>query len=44
MDMISICKSSNIPIPTNLRLVYDLEPIRNRLVRQTRDEWKEAAS
>ncbi len=41
-DMLKVCTESNIPPPTELRYVYDLEPIQSRFLRQCREEWKGA--
>ena len=42
-DVLSLCHESNIPPPTELKYVYDLEPIQSRFLRQCREEWKDAA-
>ncbi len=42
-DLLQLCNESNIPAPTELKYVYDLEPIQERFLRQCREEWKDAA-
>ena len=42
-DFISVCKLTNIPIPTRLNLIYDLDPVRRKMELQCRDEWRDAA-
>ena len=42
-DFVNVCKTTNIPVPTRLNLIYDLEPIRRKMELQCRDEWRDAA-
>ena len=42
-DLIGVCEGINVQIPTNLRYVYDLEPIKVRILGKCREEWKDAA-
>ena len=42
-DMLKLCTQSEIPAPTELKYVYDLEPIQAKFLRQCRTEWKDAA-
>ena len=42
-DFVSVCKLTNIPVPTRLNLIYDLEPVRRKMELQCREEWKGAA-
>ncbi len=37
-DVVNICENSNIPVPTMMNFVYDLEPIQNRFIRACREE------
>ena len=41
-DVLSLCSESNIPAPTELKFIYDLEPIQERFLRQCREEWRSA--
>ena len=41
-DILEVCKESGIPAPTELKFVYDIEPIHSKLLRQCREEWKNA--
>ncbi len=42
-DLLSVCTSVAIPIPDEIRFVYDMEPIKSIMVKLNRDEWKSAA-
>ncbi len=42
-DVLKLCQESNIPAPTGLKYVYDIEPIFERILRQYRQEWKDAS-
>ena len=39
-DLLKVCTESKIPAPTELKYIYDLEPIQERFLRQCREEWK----
>ncbi len=43
-DVLKVCASIDIPMPTELRYIYDLEPIERKFLVQCRKEWKTAAS
>ncbi len=40
--MRDVCNESYIPPPTELKFVYDIKPIQSRMLRQCREEWKNA--
>ena len=42
-DALEVCNYLNIPAPTELKYVYDLEPIQRRMLVKCREEWKEEA-
>ena len=37
-DFVTVCKTTNILVPTRLSLIYDLEPIRSKMELQCREE------
>ena len=41
-DLLKVCVESKIPPPTELKYVYDLEPIQERFLWECREEWKAA--
>ena len=38
-----MCNEIKIEAPLNLRYIYDLEPVKTRILRKCREEWKDAA-
>ncbi len=42
-DMLLICTETGIPIPDEIRFVYDLVPVKRKLMIKNRQEWKDAA-
>ncbi len=42
-DLLEVCRSSDIPIPDVTRFVYDLEPVKRKMIVKSREEWKDAA-
>ncbi len=42
-DMLQVCTESEVPAPTELKYVYDLEPIQAKFLKQCRMEWRSAA-
>ncbi len=41
-DLLTVCNETNIPPPTELKFIYDMEPIQVKFLRQCREEWKSA--
>ena len=41
-DMLTICTETGIPIPDEIRFVYDLDPVKRKLMMKNRQEWKDA--
>ena len=41
-DLVNVCNNINIQEPTNLQYIYDLEPVKTRILRRSREEWKDA--
>ena len=39
----SICSSTEIPIPVEIKFIYDLDPVKRKMILQNREEWKSAA-
>ncbi len=42
-DLLAVCTNIGVPIPDEIRFVYDMEPIKRIMVRLNREEWKSAA-
>ncbi len=40
-DLVRVCEQINIQEPTNLRYIYDLEPVKRRILLKCREEWKD---
>ncbi len=41
-DILNLCNESGIPPPSELKYVYDLDPIQSKFLRKCREEWKDA--
>ncbi len=42
-ELLSVCTTVGIPIPDEIRFIYDMEPIKHIMVKLNRDEWRNAA-
>ncbi len=42
-DLLEVCKMCEIPIPDETRFIYDLEPVKRKMIVKSREEWKSAA-
>ncbi len=42
-DLVNVCNEINIQAPVSLRYIYDLQPVKTRILRKCREEWKSAA-
>ena len=42
-DVLNVCTLTGIPMPTQIKFVYDLELIHRKMVTKCRDECKDAA-
>ena len=40
--LVNVCNNINILEPTDLQFIYDLEPIKERILRKSREEWKDS--
>ena len=42
-DLLSVCAEANVPIPDEIRFIYDIDPVRRKLIVKNRQEWRNAA-
>ena len=42
-DLVNVCNNINIVEPTNLQYIYDLDPVKTRILRKCRQEWQDTA-
>ena len=41
-DLLNVCKKTEIPIPDEIRFIYELDPVKRKMMMQSHNEWKSA--